>query len=392
MIKRYLEEYILEDLKDKMVFISGPRQIGKTTLARQIGDKFFKDSYTYLNWDSREDRAAIFKGITPAGQNLVIFDEIHKYEKWKNYIKGEYDKYKEKFSIVVTGSARLDVYKKGGDSLLGRYHPYRLHPLSLNELKKRILEFKPPQELIFSDRGKDTERIFNALFKFGGFPDVFLKQSERELRRWHNEKIDRLVREDIRDVENVRNISLLQVLIELLPSKVGSLFSLNSLREDLEVTHKTISSWIDIFEKFYYHFRIYPFQSTLIKSLRKEPKLYLWDWSEIKDESVRLENLIASHLLKFCHFLFDMGGYRVQLFYLRDKEQREVDFIVSVDNKPWFCVEVKNSFKNISNSLKYFAKKLEIPFVYQVVNQKDIDICKDNVRIMSVSKFLSGLV
>lgn len=392
MIKRYLEEYILEDLKDKMVFISGPRQIGKTTLARQIGDKFFKDSYTYLNWDSREDRAAIFKGITPAGQNLVIFDEIHKYEKWKNYIKGEYDKYKEKFSIIVTGSARLDVYKKGGDSLLGRYHPYRLHPLSLNELKKRILEFKPPQELIFSDRGKDTERIFNALFKFGGFPDVFLKQSERELRRWHNEKIDRLVREDIRDVENVRNISLLQVLIELLPSKVGSLFSLNSLREDLEVTHKTISSWIDIFEKFYYHFRIYPFQSTLIKSLRKEPKLYLWDWSEIKDESVRLENLIASHLLKFCHFLFDMGGYRVQLFYLRDKEQREVDFIVSVDNKPWFCVEVKNSFKNISNSLKYFAKKLEIPFVYQVVNQKDIDICKDNVRIMSVSKFLSGLV
>lgn len=392
MIKRYLEEYILEDLKDKMVFISGPRQIGKTTLARQIGDKFFKDSYTYLNWDSREDRAAIFKGITPAGQNLVIFDEIHKYEKWKNYIKGEYDKYKEKFSIIVTGSARLDVYKKGGDSLLGRYHPYRLHPLSLNELKKRILEFKPPRELIFSDRGKDTERIFNALFKFGGFPDVFLKQSERELRRWHNEKIDRLVREDIRDVENVRNISLLQVLIELLPSKVGSLFSLNSLREDLEVTHKTISSWIDIFEKFYYHFRIYPFQSTLIKSLRKEPKLYLWDWSEIKDESVRLENLIASHLLKFCHFLFDMGGYRVQLFYLRDKEQREVDFIVSVDNKPWFCVEVKNSFKNISNSLKYFAKKLEIPFVYQVVNQKDIDICKDNVRIMSVSKFLSGLV
>ncbi len=392
MIKRYLEEYILEDLKDKMVFISGPRQIGKTTLARQIGDKFFKDSYTYLNWDSREDRAAIFKGITPAGQNLVIFDEIHKYEKWKNYIKGEYDKYTEKFSIIVTGSARLDVYKKGGDSLLGRYHPYRLHPLSLNELKKRILEFKPPQELIFSDRGKDTERIFNALLKFGGFPDVFLKQSERELRRWHNEKIDRLVREDIRDVENVRNISLLQVLIELLPSKVGSLFSLNSLREDLEVTHKTISSWIDIFEKFYYHFRIYPFQSTLIKSLRKEPKLYLWDWSEIKDESVRLENLIASHLLKFCHFLFDMGGYRVQLFYLRDKEQREVDFIVSVDNKPWFCVEVKNSFKNISNSLKYFAKKLEIPFVYQVVNQKDIDICKDNVRIMSVSKFLSGLV
>ena len=392
MIKRYLEKYILEDLKGKMVFISGPRQIGKTTLARQIGDKSFKDSYTYLNWDSREDRAAMFKGIIPAGQDLVIFDEIHKYKKWKNYIKGEYDKYKDSFSIIVTGSAHLDIYKKGGDSLLGRYRSYRLHSLSLNELKQRKMEFKPPRELVFTNSDKDTENIFKALFKFGGFPDVFLKQSERELRRWHNEKIDRLIKEDIRDVENVREISSLQVLSELLPEKVGSLFSLNSLCEDLGVTHKTISSWIEIFERFYYHFRTYPFQSTLIKSLRKEPKLYLWDWSELKDESARLENLVASHLLKFCHFLFDMGGYRARLSYLRDKEQREVDFIVSVDNKPWFCVEVKNSFKDVPTPLRYFSKRLKIPFVYEVVKQKNLDIYKDGVRIMDVSKFLSGLV
>ncbi len=392
MIKRYLEEDILADLKDKMVFISGPRQIGKTTLARQIGDKFFKDSYTYLNWDSREDRAAILNGITPAGQNLVILDEIHKYKKWKNYVKGEYDKYKESFSIIVTGSSRLDVYKKGGDSLLGRYRSYRLHPLSLNELGGRKREFKPPRELVFSDSGRETENIFKALFKFGGFPGVFLKQSERELRRWHNEKIDRLIKEDIRDVENIREISSLQVLSELLPEKAGSLFSLNSLREDLGVTHKTVSSWIDIFERFYYHFRIYPFQSTLIKSLRKKPKLYLWDWSEIKDEGVRLENLIASHLLKFCHFLFDMGGYRARLSYLRDKEQREVDFIVSIDNKPWFCVEVKKSFKDVPGPLKYFSEKLKIPFVYEIVDQKNLDIYKDGVRVMSAGKFLSGLV
>ena len=392
MIERYLEKIILEDLKDRMIFISGPRQIGKTTIAKQIGDKFFKDKYTYLNWDSKEDRTAILNGVSPAGQNLVIFDEIHKYRKWKNYLKGEYDKYKDSFSIIVTGSARLDVYKKGGDSLLGRYRPYRLHPLSVNELKGRRTEFKPLQELTFIDSDKDTEKILKALLKFGGFPDVFLKQSERELRRWHNEKIDRLIKEDIRDVENIREISSLQVLSEFLPDKVGSLFSLNSMREDLGVTHKTISSWVDIFERFYYHFRIYPFQSTLIKSLRKEPKLYLWDWSEVKDENIRFENLIASHLLKFCHYLFDMGGYRAQLSYLRDKEQREVDFIVSIDNKPWFCVEVKKTFKDVPAPLKYFAKKLKIPFAYEVVGEKNLDIYKDNIRIMSANKFLSGLV
>ena len=392
MLKRYLEKYIIGDLRDKMVFISGPRQVGKTTLSRQVGDNFFKDSYEYLNWDNRQDRRHILDGVFQAEKKLCIFDEIHKYKRWKGYLKGEYDKHKKAFSILVTGSARLDVYRRGGDSLLGRYRSYRLHPLSLHELLGADIKYAIFKKLIFSGEDKRRKDIFQKLFKFGGFPEIFIKQSERDLRRWHNERADRLIKDDIRDIENLRDISALQVLVELLPQKVGSLFSLNSLREDLKVTHKTISLWVDILERFYYHFRIYPFQNSAIKSLRKEPKLYLWDWSEIAEEGVRLENMIALHLLKFCNFLYDAQGHKAQLHYIRNLEQREVDFLVTIDRKPWFCVEVKATAKNMVPSLKYFGERLRIPFMYQVVKEEDVDCRKDDIRIISADKFLSGLV
>jgi len=391
MLKRYLEKYIIGDLRDKMVFISGPRQVGKTTLSRQVGDNFFKDSYEYLNWDNRQDRRHILDGVFQAEKKLCIFDEIHKYKRWKGYLKGEYDKHKKAFSILVTGSARLDVYRRGGDSLLGRYRSYRLHPLSLHELLGADIKYAIFKKLIFSGEDKRRKDIFQKLFKFGGFPEIFIKQSDRDLRRWHNERADRLIKDDIRDIENLRDISALQVLVELLPQKVGSLFSLNSLREDLKVTHKTISLWVDILERFYYHFRIYPFQNSAIKSLRKEPKLYLWDWSEIAEEGVRLENMIALHLLKFCNFLYDAQGHKAQLHYIRNLEQREVDFLVTIDRKPWFCVEVKVAVKNMAPSLKYFGERLHIPFMYQVIKEEDVDYRKDDIRIISADKFLSGL-
>ena len=391
MLKRYLEEAIFEDLKEKMVFISGPRQIGKTTLAKQIGDVHFKETAAYLNWDNRQDRKSILEGSFEAEKKLFIFDEIHKYKNWKNFLKGEYDKHKDQFRILVTGSARLDIFKKGGDSLLGRYHAYRLHPLSLGELTGNKTLPGPFKELEFSVGTKKHKDILEELFLFGGFPEIFLKHSQKELRRWHNERSDRLIKEDIRDLENVRDISSLQVLVELLPEKVGSLFSMNSLREDLGVTHKTIALWVDIFERFYYHFRIYPFQSTLIKSLRKEPKLYLWDWSEVEDEEARFENLVASSLLKFCHYLFDSQGYKAQLNYIRDKAQKEVDFLVCIDNKPWFCVEAKASPREIPSSLRYFREKLKIPFSYEVVKEEGVDKIKGDIRVISASKFLAAL-
>ncbi len=390
--KRYLEKPVVQDLKDKMVFMAGPRQVGKTTLALSIGKKVYPGKYAYLNWDNRDDRKIILNSTFRADKDLIIFDEIHKYKNWKNYLKGEYDKCKDRFKMLITGSARLDIYKRGGDSLLGRYYYYRLHPFSLNEMLEKSGKAKAFQSLEFADSKKEHRNKLDILLKFGGFPEPLIKQNERTLRRWHNQRVDRIIKEDIRDIENLRDLSALQILVEILPEKIGSLLSLNSLREDLNVTHKTISLWVDILERFYYHFRIYPFANKKIKSLRKEPKIYLWDWSELSGEAEKFENMIASHLLKFCHFLVDSQGIKANLYYIRDIEKREVDFLVTVDGKPWFCVEAKTSFKRIPVSLIYFKERLKIPFTYEVVKEENIDFLKDNIRVISASKFLTAFI
>ena len=293
----------------------------------------------------------------------------------------------------MTGSARLDVYRRGGDSLLGRYFYYRLHPFSLAEGLEKLNIVKPMEEIPIDGIMSDAGKVFAALMKFGGFPEPFLKQSEKDWRRWHSNRLERLIKEDIRDLENLRDLSAMQILVDILPSKVGSLLSLNSLREDISVAHKTIANWMDILERFYYHFRIYPYAHKKIKSLKKEPKLYLWDWSEINDnDGARLENIVASHLLKLCHYLHDVDGYKTDLHFLRDIDGREVDFLVTSDGKPWFAVEVKSSAKDISKTLNYFGAKLDIPFLYQVVDERDIDVRQDNVRILSAEKFLQSLI
>jgi len=389
---RYLEREILSDLKGKMVFISGPRQVGKTTLAEGLGKRFYPSKTQYLNWDSGEDRRNILAGRFEPEKELLIFDEIHKYKKWKNYLKGVYDKNKADLKILVTGSARLNVYRKGGDSLLGRYHHYRLHPFSLAELSGFSFAGKPFDALEFHGPDEKNRGILEALMKLGGFPEIYLKGSAKHLRRWHNERADLLVKEDIRDIENIRDLSALQVLVALLPEKVGSVLSINSIREELAVNYRTAALWVDVLERFYYHFRVYPYQNSAIKALKKESKLYLWDWSEVPDDGSRFENVVASHLLKFVDYLFDAEGYKTGLHFLRDREQRETDFLITAENKPWFAVEVKSSAKSVSKSLKYFASKLSVPFVYQVVREPGTDFTQDGVRVISAEKFLSGLI
>jgi len=391
MKKRYLIPHILRDLNEKMVFIGGARQVGKTSLAKYIAENYFKH-YDYLNWDARDDRKNILQSQFKGNAEIILFDEIHKYKDWKNYLKGQFDKHKDDFKILVTGSARLDVYRRGGDSLMGRYYYYRLHPFSLAEFLERGNEIVPFKEIVFQESGKETKEALEIALKFGGFPEPLLKQNEKELRRWHNQRVERLVREDIRDLENIRELSLLHVLVDILPDRVGSLLSLNSLREDLSVAHKTVAHWMDILERFYYHFRIYPFHHKKIRSLKKEPKLYLWDWSEVPDgRGARLENIVASHLLKMCHFLNDVEGYKTDLHFLRDAEAREVDFLVTESGKPWFAVEVKSNSREVSKSLPYFGDRLDIPFLYQAVSEKDVDIRKDKVRIISLDKFIVSL-
>lgn len=201
-----------------------------------------------------------------------------------------------------------------------------------------------------------------------------------------------MFREDILDVQSIRDIGNMKLLSDILSSKVGSLLSLNAIREDLEVSHRAVTHWMDILESFYYHFRIYPYSTKKIRSLKKEPKLYLWDWSEVEDEAARFENLIASHLLKFVHFITDYEGYRAELYFLRDVDKREVDFLVTINAKPWFAVEAKLNDTNLSPNLLYFKERLSIPYVYQVVKMEKTDRLEKGARIISAGKFLSGLI
>ncbi len=387
--ERYLTQYILDDLKDKMVFVGGPRQVGKTTLCRDFVATHFTNS-AYFNWDNRSDRKAIMAAIWPGDAELLIFDEIHKYRQWKGLIKGEYDKHKEVFKFLVTGSARLDLYRRGGDSLQGRYHYYRLHPFTLAEMVG-MTALPPVLGELTLDQDFHQDAL-GTLDSFGGFPEPFTKQSPRQLRRWHNEKIERMFREDIQDIEVIRDIGNMKLLSDILPTKVGSRLSLNAIREDLEVSHRSVTHWMDILEAFYYHFRIYPYAAKKIRSLKKEPKLYLWDWSEVEDEANRFENLIASHLLKFVHFLTDHEGYRAELSYLRDVDKREVDFLVTIDGKPWFAVEVKLNDTAVSPNLLYFQDRLSIPYIYQVVKKDKVDLLEKGGRIVSAGRFLAGLI
>ncbi len=390
MIKeRYLTKHVIEDLSEKMVFVGGPRQVGKTTLAKELVAQHFGCT-GYLNWDSRRDRKKIIQSQWPGDAELIVLDEIHKYKKWKSFLKGEYDTLKDRYRFLITGSARLDIYRKGGDSMMGRYHYYRLHPFSMAELLAKTTTPSVMQEIRIPS--ENNWELMEGLDKFGGFPEPLLKQNTRSLRRWHNEKNARLFREDIRDIELVRDLSSMQLLGDMLPERSGSLLSINSIREDLEISHRAASNRLNILESFYYCFRIYPYAGKTYRSLKKEAKLYLWDWSEVKDEAARFENCVGSHLIKLCHFLQDYEGYRTNVHYLRSIEKKEVDFLVTIDKKPWFAVEVKLTDTNVSRNLLYFKAKLGIPFSYQVVKPSGIDSFIDGVRVVSADRFFTGLI
>jgi hypothetical protein len=280
--------------------------------------------------------------------------------------------------------------RRGGDSLQGRYHDYRLHPFSLAELLGDPPRLEVMKEIPVGDRPHPEE--FEALFKFGGFPEPLFRADERLLRRWHNEKIERMVREEITEIEQVRDLGRLKLLSDMLPARVGSLLSVNALREELEVSHRAVSSWLGILETFYYQFGIHPYVGKALRSIKKQPKLYLWDWSEVDDHPARFENLVAAHLLKACHYLHDREGHKAALHFLRNVDKKEVDFLVTVDQKPWFAVETKLSERSVSPSLLYYQERLKIPFVYQVIREPGAHRFMSGVRVISADRFLAGLV
>ena len=346
---RYLNMPIRDILPRKMVFIGGPRQVGKTTLSLTFIQPSSPTNPAYLNWDRATDKSLILKDQLPFFAKTLIFDEIHKYKKWRALLKGLYDKYHEDHRFIVTGSARLDYFRKGGDSLLGRYRYLRLHPFSITELNKQ-----------------PTPNDMQTLLQFGGFPEMLVLQNSAELRIWQKERMNRVISEDLRDLENIKEISLMLMLAELLPGRVGSPLSLQSLGEDLEVSQPTVARWISHLNHLYYSFTISPFGSPKIRAVKKLSKLYLWDWSCIDDPGLRFENLVASHLLKFCHFLEDTHGFGMELRYLRDTDGREIDFVILKGRKPLFAVECKSGEKALSPHIHYFLNRTEIPQFFQV--------------------------
>ena len=390
-LERYLTRVIPQDAltKKKMAFISGPRQVGKSTVARQL----IQSPQNYFLYDEEEFRRSWTKSPTQAissrGHGPVVLDEIHKDRKWKIHLKGIVDPVAGKIPIIVTGSARFDVYRRGSDSLLGRYLPYRLHPFSVAEDTNPI----PPDE-VFS---RDQRRFdWDSLLTLGGFPEPLLSGSEQEAQRWSRLRLDRIVLEDTRDFLNISDLQAFRSLIALLPERVGSLLSINSLREEVGKAYGTVRSWMQVLDTLYYCFTIRPYSKRISRAVRAEPKFYLYDILRIPKPltSKRLENLAALHLLKLCHFWADTAQGDFELYFLRNKDGREVDFFILRDQRPWMLVESKSSEKDPSKDLIHFKNVLKAPWAIQLVEDKGYDRfhAAHGIRVVYYEGFFASLL
>lgn len=402
-MKRYLNTDIQELAlkRNKMAFISGPRQVGKTTLAKSFKSDF--DQFIYKNWDESQFRKlwtkspnAIQEEFTMAVLNkekCLILDEIHKSSGWKQKLKGIFDELGQEIKIIVTGSARLNIFKKGGDSLMGRYLNFRLHPLSYGEVtKSKKMDPATWKSSLFIKSTKNyPQDPLLQLLKLSGFPEPFFSNSEKILRIWRQGRNEKIIKEDLRDLSRLPELSKVEMLASLLPTKVGSPLSVQSLREDLEVAHDTVSRWLKYLNELFYFFELKPWTQSIARSLKKEGKIYLYDWTEIEDEGIKFENLVACHLLKTCHYWTDTGEGHFDLFYLRNKEKQEIDFLIIKDKKPWLCIEAKLSDIKIDHkSADKFMSATKCPFI-QVVLTPEIWKLDGEKLVMSAGRFFSGL-
>jgi predicted AAA+ superfamily ATPase len=388
---RYLSESIRQDALEhgKMAFVSGPRQVGKTTLAKQL----LETTENYHSWDDADFRRAWSRSprsaLSDRGPGPMVLDEIHKDRRWKTRLKGVYDTEGAANGIIVTGSARLDIYRRGGDSLLGRFIPYRLHPFSVAETDR-----PPGPDEIFATT--TAHRPLADLLRTSGFPEPFLGGSELRARRWSRLRIERLLTEDVRDLRAVDDLSAMRVLADLLPERVGSLLSMNSLREDVGVAYATVRSWLQVFDALYHSFLVHPYARRVVRAIRSTPKLYLFDILQIRatEMATRLENLTALHLLKACQYWTDLAHGDFELRFIRDKQQREVDFLVIRDGEPWLLVECKSGETAPSPALLYFQSILRVGRAFQLVTRPAYDrlYAKTGVRVLHYERFFAGLV
>ncbi len=384
-----------------MVFLAGPRQVGKTTISLDLNGN--KKNFFYFNWDFQHDREKLIQGPQKIADEMelkeaastkptVVFDEIHKYGKWKQFLKGFFDVFGRKCQIIVTGSAKLNIYKRGGDSLMGRYFLYRVHPLSVGEIVHSALveeEIRVPKKI--------PQKTLDQLYTFGGFPEPYLKNNRRFYNNWQRLKKEQLIREDVRALSQIQELAQLEMLATVIQGYAGQLVNYKNLANLVNVSGPTIRRWLQSLESFYYCFHLKPWTKNIKRSLRKDPKYFLWDWSQVEDPGARVENFVASHLLKAVHLWTDSGFGTYGLYFLRDKEKREVDFLVTKDEKPWFLVEVKLSKNSgLSKSLYHYQEQTGALHAFQVVYNMDY-VDKDCFSyeepiVVPLSTFLSQLV
>lgn len=396
-IKRSLNSEIKKLALDnnKMALISGPRQVGKTFESEQISKTYFK-TQEYLNWDNIEFRKQWQQSPTQIiRSDCTIFDEIHKAKNWKTTLKGIFDQNKENRAIIVTGSTRLETFRRGGDSMMGRYFHFRLHPITLGELV--LPEVIAPDDFLskistLSPKAKKAHKEkFDSLFRFGGFPEPYLKQDHRFSNLWQKGRLEKLIRIDLRDISRIMELGQIEAFCSILPDKIGSVLSIKSLSEDMEVSYNTIKSWLKYLSTIYYLYEIKPFSLKIPRSIKKEGKTYLWDYSVIKDKGARLENMIANNLLKAVQYWTDLGYGEFSLGFFRDKQKREVDFVIIRDGAPWAMFEVKSSGDHFSPHLEYFASKWDT-IKLSVCLTKEDNIFKDfgdNKYAISMTNILS---
>lgn len=375
-MQRYLHPELKHYIGKKIILLSGPRQVGKTTLSKQLFNNF-----DYYNFDRLTDRKKLLAEEWNRESDLIIFDEIHKMKKWKQWLKGIFDT-EIKRNYLVTGSARLDTHRKVGDSMAGRYFQYRLMPLCLKELSQN--KFQNP------------EKNLNNLLKLSGFPEPFFSDSESFYKKWRKTHLDIIIRQDIAEIETIKRISDLEFLIELMKTKVGSTISYNSLREDLMTDDKTIKRWLTIFENSYLLFKISPFSKNILHSTKKAPKYYFYDYARIQDKGAQLENFVALALLKEIYYLNDCEGEDYNLHFLRDKDQNEVDFLITKNAKPHIAIEVKSTDTSISSGFIKLTNQIlkQHPQLRRIQLVKSLDrnfSNKAGIEVLNLQKFLAHL-
>jgi len=355
-----------------MIFLAGPRQTGKTTLCNIISRSF--SNHVYFNWDIAEDRIHFFENPAFFSEverkdstlPLVVFDEIHKYKGWKNYLKGVYDQFHNQFRFLISGSGRLDLYQKGADSLAGRYFLFHLWPFTISELGEvniSISSFLKNPLQIHMEKNIRLEKIWKKLSTLSGFPEPYLSGKKTTYRRWSNTYSRQLIREDVRDLTGVKSIMEIETLYMLLAPKIGSPISVTSLSRDLKVSYNSIQTWLSIFETFFMTFSITPWTKKISRAIQKERKVYLWDTPRIKEDAPRFENMVALELYRAVSAWNDMGYGTFSLHFIKNKEHQEVDFLISNENEPFLLVEAKISEKQPSKSLVKFQNQLNVPAV-----------------------------